>query len=1005
MANPYPKGSREAADFENGYQRAQSENHMQLAAATPAQIQTWHNNPRPWKEGFAAAAKTMGLSIIGDQLLQQKTASIHEDTVVHSYIPHEAIESVRQHGLMGSVELAKHKQLLNLARSGDEQKEWLSKLEVEKNDPNRQGPNAMFAPFTKDFRPQPNHPLNKFKLAPVKIRLGQLMRDMPSTKLFGMELVPINLLAPDLTDEQWENLPQHHKDALTQTRRHFLTPEEFRHFHSQGALLEKRYSDPENKGYYAADVPHFSINTPTGKVDPKYLDFEEFQKTADLTALPHQENLAKKLESSPGQIAWHGLGSGKSFSSIHSARKLKLPILAVVPAALRNNYRKELHAANFEHPSKVVSYQEAMNKAHDPAFQNFARKSLVVFDEAHRMGQTTSARSDLSHTLPAKKKLLLTATPIRNSPEEIVPLVNSVSPHTFPDDPEEFKKKYIATREVPVGFWGRLKGLQPGHENYPINLQHFQKAVKGKVDFYHSADRSEYPSHDEKIVEVPMSDKQEAAYNFVMGKYPTFSYRVKHGLPLNRHPDQDFQAFMIGPRQVANHPAGFNSSATDKDAPKVHAMVNEIEHRYKRDKNFRGVSYSSFLDSGINPLSRELQRRKIPHQIFTGDINDKERQEIVKGYNSGKNPMLLISGAGAEGLDLKGTKLMQIMEPHWQDTLIDQVKGRAIRYKSHSHLPESERHVEVQRFHSVPKMSAWDRLLGRKRSKDQGVDEYIYDMAKKKSVLNNAFLNAMQPDAKLSSWTPVDNQRFPALLVDLDETLVTQGGAFTKELGRQRVLPNRIQVLQQFKSKGYKIIGVTNRALHEGEAWGPDDLMSLNKETLDLFPGLLDDIICCMFACEHQKPAPTMIWHAIAMNGLDVSNIVFVGDHDNDLRAAEAAGVPFYRANDFFGRGFDDLPEAKIADWTDERNRDVHALKHGPEFGGADNYLALEREMSLKPLQDAVRINRRCTTKFLSGGKEVTRCATGFHSPSTGLLHVKDDQTGKTVTLYRKPLK
>lgn len=702
-----------------------------------------------------------------------------------------------------------------------------------------------------------------------------------------------------------------------------------------------------------------------------------------------------------------------TYSAINAARQHKLPLLAIVPAALRNNFKKELAADQFPHEARVVSYQEAMNKKDDPEFRAFASKALVSFDEAHRMGQVTSSRSQLAADLPAKKKLLMTATPLRNSPEEIAPLVNAVSPGTFPNDPEHFNKNYLATREVPVGFWGRLKGVQPGHETVPVNLHHFAKAMKGKVDFYRSADRADFPSHDEKIIEVPMSEKQQASYDFVMGKYPTFNYRVRHGLPLGRRADQDFQAFMIGPRQVSNHPGGFNSSATDRDAPKVHAMVDEIQHRYKKDKNFRGVSYSSFLDAGINPLSRELTRRGIGHAIFNGERNDKERGEIIKNYNAGKTPVLLVSGAGAEGLDLKGTKLMQIMEPHWQEEQIGQVKGRAIRYKSHSHLPEDERHVEVQRFHSVPRISAWDRMLGRGRSSDKSVDEFIYDMAKKKSAVNTAFTNAMHGElpektSEFSGIIPVDNQLFPGLLVDLDETVVTQGGQFTPALGLQTVMPNRLEILKQFKDRGYKIIGVTNRALCPGDIWEPDDLMSLNQETLNLFPGLLDDIVCCLYVCEHQKPAPTMIYSAMTTHGLDPSNTIFTGDSDVDRQAAEAAGIPFYWAHDFFSTPdqFESLPAAsptqKTADWTDPRNMQIHVDKHGHEFGGPDSYMALEREIASAQPPDMRPVNRRCNTQISPDGTESTRCSTAYHSPATGLLHVKDDETGKTVSLYRK---
>lgn len=776
----------------------------------------------------------------------------------------------------------------------------------------------------------------------------------------------------------------------------------------------------------------------------------EVVKIAAMEALPHQSRVADTLsdENVSGQLAYHGLGSGKTFTSINAAAKQNMPIMAIVPAPLRNNYLKELRAAGFKHPVMMMSYNEAVRRANDPDVKEFAQKALVVYDEAHRLGQVTSQRSKLPGLIRGKKTLLLTGTPIRNRPEELAPLINAVSPGSLPNDPQAFRSKFIHTREVPVGFWGRLKGVQPGKERVPINMKEFEKAVRGKVDFYQNADRSTFPSHDEKIFEVPMTSKQQATYDFTLNRYPMLAYKIKHGLPPNKSEESNFASFLSGPRQVSNHPGGFNVSATDEDAPKIRAMADEIEKRYKKDKNFRGVSYSNFLASGLHPLSRELKRRGIPHNLFTGELNDKQRKKTVEDYNTGKNPILLLSGAGSEGLDLKGTKLMQIAEPHWQEEQIDQVRGRAIRYKSHAHLPENERHVEVQRFHTIPQARLWDRLMGRKRSGEKGVDEYLHEMAGKKRKVNQAFLDVMkQPQApkpmatpqlpQLSQpvmapakaaefeeddgcqWVhhePIDNQRYPGLLVDLDGTLVE---AANYALGQQSVLPNRIEILRAFKAKGYTIVGVTNRSVYtdDPENWDLDTVQAMNQETLQMFEGLLDDIIFIPFGpTSDHKPAPTMLLYAMTKYKLDPENTVMVGNTDDDLMAAGNAGLPFVWMSDFFEDPamYADLPgaipreidstvgEEKEAAWTDQLNMVRHVRKHSYEFGGPESYLHLEQHLSHSPPPDMKPMNRRCDTVFGANGQHVTRCATGYHSLAHGIMHVKDDESGKTVTLYRK---
>jgi superfamily II DNA or RNA helicase len=476
-----------------------------------------------------------------------------------------------------------------------------------------------------------------------------------------------------------------------------------------------------------------------------------FPKLADLNIdpLPHQQRVADKLQddNTPGQIAMHGLGTGKTITAINAADKTNRPLMAITPAALRNNMRETIDSTGFKGDSQVLSYQEAMNRLEDPDFRDQASKSVVALDEAHRAGRPDAARSRIPAELPAGKKLFLTGTPIRNEPSEVAGLVNSLRPGALPSNPKDFKKKFLSTKKVPVGFWGRLKGIQPGQEQVPTNLHEFERATQGLVDYHENVDRSAMPSHDEHIVEVPMSARQHATYQFAMGKYPRLAYKIRHGIPISKAETRDFRAFMTAPRQIANHPGAYNAKATDEDAPKIQSMVDEIEQRHGTDPNYRGVSYSAYLDSGVQPLSRELTKRGIKHHIFTGSQNDAERAQIINDYNTGKVPHLIISGAGAEGLDLKGTKLMQITEPHWNEKQIDQVRGRAIRYMSHAHLPENERHVEVQRFHSVPRKSLWDTIVGRKRPHAVSADEYLHRLATKKQRLNEPFLRIMRGES------------------------------------------------------------------------------------------------------------------------------------------------------------------------------------------------------------------------------------------------------------------
>jgi superfamily II DNA/RNA helicase len=94
-------------------------------------------------------------------------------------------------------------------------------------------------------------------------------------------------------------------------------------------------------------------------------------------------------------------------------------------------------------------------------------------------------------------------------------------------------------------------------------------------------------------------------------------------------------------------------------------------------------------------VQKELDKVNIPWTEITGSTSLAHRKIAVQNFNSGKITILFISAAGAEGLDLKNTRRVIILEPHWNDERIKQVIGRAARFKSHANLPPQEQNVTV----------------------------------------------------------------------------------------------------------------------------------------------------------------------------------------------------------------------------------------------------------------------------------------------------------------------
>lgn len=104
-----------------------------------------------------------------------------------------------------------------------------------------------------------------------------------------------------------------------------------------------------------------------------------------------------------------------------------------------------------------------------------------------------------------------------------------------------------------------------------------------------------------------------------------------------------------------------------------------------------------------SPDERELMRK-----IYNGDWDEipqnirQQLQEISPNNMMGEIiKLLMITSAGAEGINLKNTRYVHVMEPYWHPVRVEQVIGRARRICSHDKLPQELQTVQVFIYISV----------------------------------------------------------------------------------------------------------------------------------------------------------------------------------------------------------------------------------------------------------------------------------------------------------------
>lgn len=470
---------------------------------------------------------------------------------------------------------------------------------------------------------------------------------------------------------------------------------------------------------------------------------------------PHQQQAIQKyLDNDKKQILAHSLGSGKTITSLGAVEQSdSKSTLVLTPAALMKNYQdsiKKFVKPEDQRKYTVMSYERFRM---DPMrYISEIKPDTMVVDEYHRQRdpQGVSFKAIASARPFIKNFVGLTGTVVQNNPSEIFPLINLVSGNVNAKNisKNDFNKYFTKIEKVyPKGISGimaRVTGRY-GEKRVLKDTDKIKKYIKPIVDKNMPTEEfmSHFPKKEFQEIDVPMTDKQNDLYDYFMKKDIGFldRWRIKHDLPPKAKNSSAFFAKLMHAREIANTPTVLSNKLKDADpianSGKLNVAYKNLLKHLNSDKVNKAMVYSNFTESGIQPFIKQLEKDKIPFGVFTGKVTRKSKNQDVTDFNEGKKKVLLVSPSGAEGLDLKGVTLQQLIDPHWNPEKMNQIFGRAVRFNSHAALPPEKRKVLIQKYKSVQRPGLLSRMLGKKPK--SSIDQYIYNRAKEKADLNSQF--------------------------------------------------------------------------------------------------------------------------------------------------------------------------------------------------------------------------------------------------------------------------
>ncbi len=164
------------------------------------------------------------------------------------------------------------------------------------------------------------------------------------------------------------------------------------------------------------------------------------------------------------------------------------------------------------------------------------------------------------------------------------------------------------------------------------------------------------------------------------------------------------------------------------------------------------VIYSSYLHKGVLMFAAFLRRRNVSYHILSPTSRANLKATYLEQFRLQKVKVLILHPSYTEGLTIQGARQMHILEPIANVARRDQIVARVNRLKSHHHLPESERNVQVYQWYCtannlVSSMSKFDSQISNwwKTHREMGYWSYqprfMQDLTPDSIVMQKARMN------------------------------------------------------------------------------------------------------------------------------------------------------------------------------------------------------------------------------------------------------------------------
>jgi SNF2 family DNA or RNA helicase len=394
-------------------------------------------------------------------------------------------------------------------------------------------------------------------------------------------------------------------------------------------------------------------------------------------------------------------------------RQMVSRVLIITPPALVEQWREELatkfyltdFVANYDpefrelgpqawaaFPRVIASLATARRSEHQRVITNIVY-DLVIVDEAHHLKNRSSVSWKFVNALQKKYILMLTATPVQNSLDELYNLITILKPGQL-KTPREFRRRFVVRGDprLPKNR-GRLRELLAD-----VMVRH----ARGQVGI-------QLPPRRAHTVKVRLESDEQALYDDVSDFVrscirPTLSSEMAEAesrcveavLPaVHRFTLRTLQR-EIGSSPAAVHPTLMKLAEYPEMAPHREMLLGLADRAGGIQSWAKGRALEQFLLSRLASDAREkliifthfratlelladlLREMGVDFVLYHGQLSQAGKDEVILRFEQSSQVLLSTEAAG-EGRNLQFCRLMLNLDLPWNPQRIEQRVGRIHR--------------------------------------------------------------------------------------------------------------------------------------------------------------------------------------------------------------------------------------------------------------------------------------------------------------------------------------